>query len=144
MLIVVLLVGILVALAAPRFRSSRSEYRVRLAAWRVATDLQTVSALALAQGRNIQMNFFSDNPARDSRYWVAGVDHRFLNYSLIDVSLGEEPYRVGLSGAPAAIVYDMYGLPDDDYDLYITNESGRSWKIMIRRDTSRVEVVDVR
>ena len=144
MLIVVLLLGILIALAAPSFRSSRNEYRARLAAWRVATDLQTVSALALAQGRSVQIHFRTDGQPGGDRYWVAGVEHPTLRSSLIDVSLDDEPYQVKLSGAPATIAYDMYGMPDGDYDLLVSRSDGSSWQVLIRHNTSRVEVLNGR
>lgn len=120
MTIVLLLVGIVAAVAQPRFSSALSAYRLEAAAQRVRSDLEYARTLARVQSRMTTVRFSTADASHGGSYRFEGVpspgdtpdgfdadDHE----TWYEVDLTEEPYRVILQSAPESISFDLYGSP---------------------------------
>ena len=111
LVITLAVMGILAAIAVPRYANSIGRYRAESAARRVAADLLLARASAKAASSPRSVTF----DAAAGSYTVAGVrnpDHPGAPYK---VDLAADPYRVKLDfadfgGAPQA-QFDMYGWP---------------------------------
>ena len=103
LMLVLVTVGIVAAMAAPRYASALSNYRARCAAQRVAVDLTgaAADALAASAARTVQFD------VKANSYSVNGG---------APVSLDAEPYHATLVsvdlGGDEAIRFDGYGAPD--------------------------------
>lgn len=109
--IVVLIIGIMAAVAMPNYAWALSKYRADAAAQRIVTDLARTQALAYSTSSTKTMTL---NVGAGS-YQITGLsslDKRNATYS---VNLGAEPYRCSLVsasfGGTAQISYDGYGQP---------------------------------
>jgi len=113
LLIVLMLMGILAAVAAPKFVASMSRYRTESAAKRIVADLQYARQLARSKSASVTFNF---EPELD-RYIlmnVADIDHPQEEFS---VTLTESPYVAQIVsvtgyGANNRVVFDFYGRPN--------------------------------
>lgn len=111
LLIVVSLMGIVAAVAVPRYANSIGRYRAESAARRVAADLALAKAKARASSAPQTVTF---NPAAGT-YTISAMrslDHPADPYT---VDLSAEPYHVAITyasfgGAPQA-QFDMFGSP---------------------------------
>jgi len=117
--LVLVILAILSAIAAPRYASFTANQQLEAVARRVVADL------ALAQ-RNARQSSASRTVTFDvvqQLYTLNGItdpDHPLQTYA---VRLGEEPYRARLVsasfGGDAAIVYDGFGTPDSGGTLVV-------------------------
>ncbi len=116
---VVVIIGILAAIAAPRFSNSLALQHVEAAARRTVVDL--AFAQRQAKSSNVAQTVRFD-PAI-GEYSLVGMphpDHPGLEYK---VSLREEPYSATLVsadfGGDKEIIFDIYGMPDSDGSVVI-------------------------
>ena len=111
LVIVVLILGIIAAVAAPRYVDSLSHFRVEAAAKRIAADLRMARRTAKTSRAERTVDF--DLPG--NRYELVGIN---------DMNHPDLPYEVDLAktGYPASLVsvdfdgndsltFDMYGRP---------------------------------
>lgn len=111
----VLVLAILVvgaAIAAPRYGESIARYRVEGAARRIAADIALAQASARAASASRTINFSVDK----NEYTITGVralDGGAADYSVL---LTDPPYQAYLSAAAfgddAALTFDGFGVPD--------------------------------
>lgn len=116
--VVLLLLGIVAAVAQPRFSSALSAYRLDAAAERVRADLEYARTLARVRSRTTTVRFedvnaggfyrFDRVPSAEQPESVFDVEDQETWYH---VDLTEEPYRVELRSAPDSIAFDLYGSP---------------------------------
>ena len=112
------LIGIIAAIALPRYSSALCNYRVSAAARRLAADLHYAHILARASSSTCTISF---NTGSNSYQFSAGngpvqpgsVPTTLTSYS---VSLQSDPYcvtmaSVSLSNATSSISFNGYGLP---------------------------------
>ncbi|TWU49399.1 GspH/FimT family pseudopilin [Rubripirellula reticaptiva] len=59
--IVILIVGVMAAVATPRFAETQRISRLEAAAWRVANDVRRARQTAICSGRSIQIAFSNDD-----------------------------------------------------------------------------------
>lgn len=138
---VVVTVGILSAIAIPRYAEAMNRYRVDLAAKRVVADFALARSAARASGVGQAMNF--GTPANG--YTLAGMpnpDRRSGEYS---VKLSDEPYKVKITSAafgdPASssVQFTRFGLPVATGTVVVS--SGVYQKtVMLDAVTGRAEV----
>jgi Tfp pilus assembly protein FimT len=104
LMLVIVTIGIVAAMAAPRYARALSNYRARTAAQRVAADLAAAAAEACASSSTRAVRF--DVAAGTYRVGAAGEV----------VRLAAEPYGAALVsanfGGDDAVVFDGYGAPD--------------------------------
>jgi len=109
---VLTIVGILAAVAIPRFASAGVKQRVDAAARRVITDLNLVRRFAFQSGAGQMVEFDLDAES----YLFSGMEDPTLPGERYRVSLSEEPYLVEIKSAnfsgTDAFKYNGYGIPD--------------------------------
>src|SRR6056297_880136 len=119
--VVLLLLGIVAAVAQPKFSETLSRYRVEAAAARLQSDLIYAQTLARVRSRATTIRFFVAAERLTSAYRLEGVPdpavaaNRFSPQTpstWYRVALHEEPYRVALRAAPATLTFDLHGRPD--------------------------------
>ena len=116
--IVMLIMSILAAVAAPRYLEATARFRVDAAAKRIAADLNFVRAEANSKGAGVQPEWVSFYPSSDNYHlWFdSDIDRPGNEYW---VNLAETAYPVDLVSATftnkngytsnTTIKYDLYG-----------------------------------
>ena len=111
--LVVIIIGALAALAAPRYANSISRYRAVAAAQRVAADLAFARDRAMTGGAQ-RVVVFAPAAGQYEILDMAGLDNPSADYV---VKLHAGPYHAELVsadfGGDATVRFDAYGLPDD-------------------------------
>lgn len=120
LVLVVAVIGILSAIAMPRYSASIHNFRAASAARRIAADVAMAQAQARAASTSRTLSFDTIN----SRYGITGIKglDGAANYT---VNLREPPYQCALSGlaltnSGTAIVFDGYGAPSTGGTLVVT------------------------
>ena len=110
LVIVLAIIGLLAAMAVPRFANAAMHSRVDAAAKRIAADLELTRKYAI-HSSTIQTVTFSGNS-----YEISGMrdlDHATSSYK---VNLSAEPYRARILSADFAgdseVSFDIYGNAD--------------------------------
>lgn len=110
----VLVLSILVvlgAVAAPRYGGANARYRVEFAARRIAADLQLAQRAARASGASAVITFDTANHG----YQITGVN-ALDGSGAYDVDLQAAPYQSRLSsatfGSGSVLTFDGWGVPD--------------------------------
>jgi prepilin-type N-terminal cleavage/methylation domain-containing protein len=111
LVIVVLILGIVAAVAAPRYRDSLSHFRAEAAAQRIVADLRYARRLAKQTGLPKSVEF----TLASHEYTLPGVsdpDHPSQDYS---VTLPKTQYPASLVSVDfdgnTSVTFDMYGQP---------------------------------
>lgn len=143
LVMVLTIIALVAAMAAPRFSHATERYRIELAAARLGGDLRFARERAIATGQSLAVIFDTDR----GEYTLSGVadpDHRLPEYT---VQLGDEPYRVAIRsadfGGNTKLVFNGFGIPaaagtvrlnGAAGDMVITVEAG-SGAVTVARDT---------
>jgi prepilin-type N-terminal cleavage/methylation domain-containing protein len=105
---VVVILGLLAAMAVPRFAGATSGRRVEGAAMRLAAELNAVRLAAYTRSASATVTFTI------SKKRVVFSPYETTNERLI--RFGDEPYRLDLLtvdfGGDAVLIYDGWGVPD--------------------------------
>lgn len=105
--VVLVLIGVLAALAAPRFANASSHRRVESAAARVIADLRYAQQRARATSDNVSLNFRGGNS-----YTLADKNTKVLQ----TVDLSAEPFGVQIAAeidrAETSLTFNGFGQPD--------------------------------
>ena len=140
LVITVLIMGILAAVAAPKFADSLSRFRVEAAAKRVAADLQLArrEAQSGSASRTVQFNF----PGLD-RYTLVGMQ---------DLNHPNQGYEIDLAGAPyfsfivsvnfggdADVILYGYGTPDSGGTV-VVESGGHQATIGVDADSGKIKI----
>ena len=116
---VAVIIGILAAIAAPRFSNSLARQRVEGAARRIVVDLALVRRHAKVSGASQTVDF----DVGDDLYRLVGMKHLDHDGQEYAVSLAQEPYQVGIVsadfGGHTDIVFDIHGMPDNGGSVVI-------------------------
>lgn len=114
LVMVLMIMGILAGVAAPRYLDAIGESCIQSAARRVSADLRFARSEAL---RNSQSRTVEFRPLFEG-YFMAGVndlDHPSQRYEVI---LSDEPFGVELVsadfGGDRIVIFDSYGRPDSE------------------------------
>lgn len=140
LVIVLLILAILAAAAAPRFIGSLHRYRAEAAAARVAHDLRFARRQATAQSASQTVQF--NSPAAH-QYELVNLDDPHRPGQPYVVNLASEPYLAVIVsadfGGDATIVFNGYGRPDSIGT--VTVQSGTVQRIVtVDADTGKAEV----
>ncbi|MGE3316528.1 MAG: Tfp pilus assembly protein FimT/FimU [Planctomycetaceae bacterium] len=110
--ITVLIIGILAAVAAPKFVDSLNRYRVNAAAKRIQVDLSLARRAAMARSTPQTVVF----TAASNQYSLVGMDHPDRIGRPYTILLGESPYQSTLVsaslGGDETVVFNQFGVPD--------------------------------
>ena len=137
--IVVLIIGIMVAAAAPRFADSLVYYRAEAAAKRIEADLKLARKQAITSSSTQAVDFVTGS----NRYILTGMehhDHPSLEYQVL---LSEAPYHASLEsadfGGTSNVAFDGYGVPGSGGTVIV--QSGQYQKtITLNADTGKPTV----
>ncbi len=109
--IVMLIMGILTAVAAPRYFDSLSKFRVEAASQRMVADMKLArrEAQRTSSSKTIVFDLASNS------YSVTGIDDFNRPGTAYRFNFGQSDYQVALESASFAgattLTYDMYGRP---------------------------------
>jgi prepilin-type N-terminal cleavage/methylation domain-containing protein len=139
---VLAIIGIVAAIAAPRYINSIVRYRVDASARRVSADLSYAQGRARAASAGCTVSF---NSAAAS-YTIIGAADPIARNATYVVALGDEPYRSKIQsmdlGGDSQVVFDGYGMPDAD-GVIIVRAGGMRKAIQIKAETGQIEVAEV-
>jgi prepilin-type N-terminal cleavage/methylation domain-containing protein len=116
LVVVVLIIGIMAAIATPRYAASLQRYRAESAAARLKADLNMARRQSLILGKAIAVTFVMETHSY-SMPQVSSLNNASQPYA---VSLSENPFRATLdtvsfpggTGGDSQLVFDHYGNPD--------------------------------
>jgi len=110
--IVVLIIGIMVTVAVPRFADTLSYHRAEAAANRIEADLKLARQRAIASSSS-QVIVFTNGGDKYTLSGVEDLDHPSLQYEVV---LSEAPYHASLNsvsfGAASQITFNGFGVPN--------------------------------
>lgn len=119
LVLVIAIMGILAAIASPRYGLAIARYRAETAAQRIVNDLNETRDRAWSTGTNQTVIF---TPASDS-YVIVGMaplDGQAGDYT---VDLTEEPYGASLMsatfGGDSTVIFNGYGVCDSDGTIVV-------------------------
>ncbi len=111
LVIVVLIVGILAAVAAPRYLDTLANYRADATARRIVADLQIAKRRAQQTSTSQTIAFYVD----DNRYEITGMNDLDRSNKVYEHRLGEGVSQAKLVsanfGGSSTFVFDIYGQP---------------------------------
>lgn len=123
---VILILGIVAAVAVPRYTDNLMQARVDAAARRIVADLTAAQARAKAASSSQTVTFVV--PPRGSRYEIVGMKDPDRPGESYVVNLDASPYQVAFGsvnlGGGTTLVYNGYGVPDRSGTLVV--QAGKS------------------
>jgi prepilin-type N-terminal cleavage/methylation domain-containing protein len=143
LVLVVIAVGVLSAIAVPKYSNSMNRYRVNIAAKRVVADLALARAVARASGAGQVVDFST----RANGYVFTGYaapDGKTGDYIVL---LSDDPYKVKISSVsfgtatpPAqTVTFTRFGVPELDGTIVVTC-GDYSKSVVVDSITGRAEV----
>lgn len=139
MLTVVVIIGVMAAVAAPRIGFAMEDHRASVAAVRIAAALD----LARNQARNTSASQTVQFSVTDDKYTLTGMADMDHPAATQTVNLADPPYEIIVTaadfGGDADIVFDGYGVPDSGGS--VTIQSGSSVRVIsVNADSGRVTI----
>ena len=142
MLTVLVIIGVLAAMALPRFSSAMANHRADVAATRVAASLDLARRHARNTGtaQSVRFNVAANGYILPS---VKDLAHPALAYA---VRLADPPYESAIVnaefGGDTELIFDGYGVPDSGGS--VTIQSGRIQKIIsVDAQTGKTTITEV-
>lgn len=121
--VVVAVVGILAAVAAPRFSQAADRYRAQSALQRLESDLQLAMTTARARGRKIIFSL----DAESSSYSFKNLPNPHTGEGNTTISLGAQPFRTPVVGSvmplSGTISILPTGLADESFAITVVSGS---------------------
>ena len=140
LVIVLLVLAILTAAAAPKFFDSLARYRAEAAAKRIAHDLRL--ARRQAQSTSASQSVVFNSPGAH-KYELPGMDDPNRPGKSYEVPVFDEPYLATIVtanfGGDSTIVFDGYGQPDSGGS--VTVQAGAHQKtVTVDAESGKVDV----
>ncbi len=127
--LVLAIIGIMTAIAIPRYGSAQATFRVRSAAQRLATDLQHAATLAAAKSTSVAVVFLSDGTG-----YTTVVDPAVTARVESVVVLTDPPYvsSITMASLPAGnrITFDGFGRPDVQTTIVVTSSGHTAFVLL--------------
>ena len=136
--LVLAIIGIMTAIAIPRYGSSQATFRVRSAALRLAADLNHAATLASAKSTSVAVVFTNDGSGYTTIVDSAGA-------ALVEsaVVLSDPPYASYIDMASLTadqqIIFDGYGRPDMQMTIVVTS-SGHTASVLLEDTGARAVI----
>jgi len=134
-----LLIGILAAVAAPRYVQTLSQHRADAAARRIVLDLELARRQAEMTSTDRTVTF--DTVVEE--YQLVGLDRLDRRAGDYTVRLGDETYGSDLVsadlGGDAQIVFSGYGLPDSGGTV-VVQSGGVQRTVLVDAQTGKAQV----
>ena len=139
LMICIAVMGVLAALAIPRYANATSNYRADAAARRIAADLTLVRSQARLISKPLTVVF--DTTAQ--RYTISGMEDLLHRSNIYSVQLSDRPYRATLVsvnfGGALQVTFDQYGSPNTGGTIVV--DSGGSRKTITLNQASERPVI---
>lgn len=137
--LVLAIIGVVAAIAAPRYANALCRYRAEMAARRIAADLEAARAWAKRTSASQAVTF---NTGAE-KYELVGredPDHAGAPYEVV---LGKAPYHADLSGAlfggGATVTFNGFGMPDNGGDVDVqVGDHART--VRVDPDTGKITI----
>jgi prepilin-type N-terminal cleavage/methylation domain-containing protein len=133
------IMGVMAALAIPRYANATSNYRADAAARRIVADL----SLARSQARLISKPLTVVFDTAAQKYQISGMEDLLHRTSVYSVQLSDQPYRATLVsvsfGGAAQVTFDQYGSPNTGGTIVV--DSGGSRKTIVLNQASERAVI---
>lgn len=127
LVMVVVILAVVGAMAAPRFLSSRDAYRVQSATDRLQQDIEAAREQAMASSAPCIITF----AVGTGQYSVAGMDGSRASARSVD--LNSSPFLARIqSASPTSLRIDAFGVPDADINLALRS-NGRQCELKLVR-----------
>lgn len=146
LVVVVLIIGIIAAVAQPKYSEALAEFRVDSAAQRIASDLRFAATRAMVTSRPTTVRFTTTSAGDVYRfdgiadpYKPGAVSDPSDGETWYTVRLSEEPYRVRLDSSPL-ITFDIYGMPNSNGSIAVSL-SGKTSTVSWDASTGKVTVL---
>ncbi|NLS93371.1 MAG: prepilin-type N-terminal cleavage/methylation domain-containing protein [Planctomycetaceae bacterium] len=119
LVIVTMIIGILSAVAAPRFAEALAEYRVEAAAAQIRSDLTEarLQAKITSAAQTVQ---FDDAAEAYTLVGVPDIDHPGQDRRILLLSRFKASIDSVDCGGDAELAFDGYGIPDSSAEIVIT------------------------
>lgn len=139
LVMVLAIVAVLGAIAAPRYANAVANHRSAAAAWRIAADLELARRTARASRQTQSVTFdLADNQVR-----IPGAGNLSDSSANYVTKLADEPYRAELVsadlGGDAEVIFDGYGVPDSGGTI-VVQHAGVQQTIVLNAYSGRAEV----
>jgi prepilin-type N-terminal cleavage/methylation domain-containing protein len=118
--VVITIVAIVASICLPRYGSALARYRAKLAAKRLATDIELVQQTARSRGDKVVIEF----DAMHDLYILRGITDSDRHTDDIIVDLSQRPYRADLmlgNAVDSRIVFDGYGMPSNGVTFQLSS-----------------------
>ena len=137
LVIVMVIVGIVGAIALPRYAQAISHYRLSSALNRIVADIAAARALAMATSQK-QTITFNTNTKTYTITGLASLDNKSPSYT---VDLKVEPYKSDLSFVSfgffqQTLSFDAYGTPDNAGSISLVSGGVTKW-VMVEGNTGK-------
>lgn len=123
LILVLAIVAIVGAIAAPRYATALQRYRLELAANRVAADIHLTRSLARATGATAHISFATSS----STYAIAGITSTDRAGEAFGVDLSREPFGVAIQSVDFAgtstLTIKGFGVPTSGGSIRLTRGS---------------------
>ncbi|WP_144997633.1 pilus assembly FimT family protein [Polystyrenella longa] len=120
LVLTIIIIGILSAVAMPRFSKAIEEQRVRASARRIKADLELAARYSRSNSQSETITFNTD-------------DHSYSFSSFKDIDHSSQAYTVWLNTSPyhstiqsldlddGSVTFNAYGIPSTDLEISVTN-----------------------
>ena len=119
LVLVLAIMGVLAAIAVPRFDSSSVNYRIESAAWRLKADLTYARQLAKTAGASRSVTF----DVSTDQYTLSDVTHPDRPAEPYTVDLSDDPYATDIVsatfGSGSDIAFNGFGVPQNGGQVVI-------------------------
>ncbi|MEM9346543.1 MAG: GspH/FimT family protein [Planctomycetota bacterium] len=121
LVLVMIIVAVIAAIAAPRFAQANARQQIDAAARRIANDLEKAQRQARASSNTAAIKFTTN---QDNYTFTPAVGTGFV------VELGEPPYQVEITkvsfGGPNTVTFNGFGIPTASGTITIGSAAGQS------------------
>ena len=119
LVLVLAIMGVLAAIAVPRFNSSSINYRIESAAWRLKADLAYARQLAKTASASRSVTF----DASTEQYTLSDVGHPDRPGEPYTVDLSDDPYAADIVSAAfgfeTEVTFNGFGVPQNGGQIVI-------------------------
>lgn len=132
LVIVILILGILSAIAIPRYNSWRQTHRIRSAGNTLVADLSRASTLARTTGQQVTVNF---DPGNDS-YSIPAIADGGKPGKFLKIDLSKTPFQVNLKRGTTTLVFDPFGYATTNGRWILQVTGGSAKTVSIKKSNS--------
>ena len=139
LVIVIAIVAVLGAIAAPRYAKANQRYRAEMAAKKIAADFAYARRRASISSSSQSIDFDASN----EQYVMPGVKDLRVASNDYTIVLSEAPYHAKIVSASfngdGEVIFDGYGVPDSGGTI-VVGVGDYTKTIVLNADSGRAEV----